>query len=985
MSTPSRRRFPLHLHLSTLFLPLVLATGLGIAFLSYQRSSAMVETATNELFRRVAQQTNAELQILLSPQGIAAGLLDAQRIAGAESLPDRLRALQTFRDALSQTPAITSFFIGYASGDFFLVRRAWDEQDRRVLGAPPQTAYVVQSVERRADGSVFAQHLFFDDQLMRLGAAERSDLAAFDPRRRGWYTQALGADQIIRTPAYRFATTGRVGITLARRVEGTGTVVGADMRLETLGDLLRRNKQTPNAQLAIVGPEGRVAAYENMEKVLGAGLGQSAAVAGARLQEFDVPALAALGRQWPDLGKAIPPDEAVALVQFEVDGSHWHGAIAKVAYMHGATAHLVLAVSEDEILAEARKALRDAVLSTFGILLLVTPIVLLVSRIVARALRRLVGEAQAIQRFEFSQPIAVTSIVKEIDDVARTMDGMKRTIRRFLDISTAVAAEDDFERLLRRLLDESIATTRARGGAIWLPGQDAQRFEAAAARSVGGADIAARLPGVPAEQLRAIAGDPSRGVQPRTGVATRDAHATPFDQALCAALDIPSLPYVALPLANRSHELLGVMVLWLDEPPDAALVAFIAALSGTAAVSLETRDLIRAQKALFEAFIRLIAGAIDAKSPYTGGHCERVPELTKLLARAACDSADAPFRDFSLTAQDWETVHIASWLHDCGKVTTPEYVVDKATKLETIYDRIHEIRMRVEVLKRDAEIDYWRKIAGGADATALRGALDAELAQLDDDFRFIAQCNEGGEFMAPERIERLRRIGARTWQRTLDDRVGISQEERRRKAGTPEAALPARETLLADRPEHVFPRVAHARITEDNPWGFRIPVPEHLYNRGELYNLSIGRGTLTEEERYKINEHIVQTIIMLSALPFPRHLRQVPEIAGGHHEKMDGTGYPRRLTGAGMSALARMMAIADVFEALTAADRPYKKGKTLSAALGIMAAMTKDRHLDPDLFRLFVSAGVYRRYAEQFLSPEQVDAVDESQVLARAA
>jgi HD-GYP domain-containing protein (c-di-GMP phosphodiesterase class II) len=153
-------------------------------------------------------------------------------------------------------------------------------------------------------------------------------------------------------------------------------------------------------------------------------------------------------------------------------------------------------------------------------------------------------------------------------------------------------------------------------------------------------------------------------------------------------------------------------------------------------------------------------------------------------------------------------------------------------------------------------------------------------------------------------------------------------------------------------------------------------VPPVKYNRGEIYNLCIGRGTLTEEERYAINDHIVQTIVMLSALPFPRHLRAVPEMAGGHHEKMDGTGYPKRLRREDLSLPARMMAIADIFEALTARDRPYKKGKTLSEALEIMGYMKRDGHIDPDLLDLFVTSGVYRRYAEQFLDPEQIDEVD---------
>jgi hypothetical protein len=330
-------------------------------------------------------------------------------------------------------------------------------------------------------------------------------------------------------------------------------------------------------------------------------------------------------------------------------------------------------------------------------------------------------------------------------------------------------------------------------------------------------------------------------------------------------------------------------------------------------------------------------------------------------------------------------VHVAAWLHDCGKVTTPEYVVDKATKLETLYDRIHEVRMRFEVLKRDAEIDCLKAIAAGTPEPEARARLADELRRLDDDFAFIATCNEGGEFMAAEKLDRLKAIAARTWTRTLDDRIGISHEEKARKDSVPASALPAVEPLLADKPEHRFARGPRDVMPADNPWGFRMDVPELLYNKGELYNLAVERGTLSAEERYKINEHIVQTLIMLSQLPFPKHLREVPEIAAGHHEKMDGTGYPKRLTREQMSPVARMMAIADIFEALTAVDRPYKKGKTLSEAIRIMSFMKKEQHIDAELFDLFLRSGAYREYAERFMRPEQIDTVDIDAYLKPAA
>ena len=567
-------------------------------------------------------------------------------------------------------------------------------------------------------------------------------------------------------------------------------------------------------------------------------------------------------------------------------------------------------------------------------------------------------------------------MITEVDDLAQTMDAMKETIRRFIDVTHAIADEKDFDRLLPRLLSETIAAADAGAGVLYLA--DNAHLRLAAALRANGTVLTA------ADASVALA---DCGPLLAAALGARKAQSGRLSAADIAALHLPvgdeaTDHAIALPLLNRSDVLVGVMLLIRAEASDPAQISFIEALSGSSAVSLETRELIRAQKVLFESFIQLIAGAIDAKSPYTGGHCARVPELTKMLARAACAESDGPYKDFQLNNEEWEAVHVAAWLHDCGKVTTPEYVVDKATKLETLYDRIHEVRMRFEVLKRDAEIACLEAIAGGEAAESARTRLADELRKLDDDFAFIATCNEGGEFMAPEKLARLQAIAARTWTRTLDDRIGISHEEKLRKERVPPAPLPASEPLLADKPEHRFERGARDVMPVDNPWGFRMPVPELLYNKGELYNLSVARGTLSEEERYKINEHIVQTLIMLSELPFPKHLREVPELAAGHHEKMDGTGYPRRLTSEQMSPVARMMAIADIFEALTAVDRPYKKGKTLSEAIRIMTFMKRDGHIDPELFALFLRSGVYREYAEAHLRAEQIDEVDVEAALA---
>jgi HD-GYP domain-containing protein (c-di-GMP phosphodiesterase class II) len=604
-------------------------------------------------------------------------------------------------------------------------------------------------------------------------------------------------------------------------------------------------------------------------------------------------------------------------------------------------------------------------------------VALLASRRLSKSLVRLAGEAEAVRRFDFGDHPVIHSKVREIDQLGSAFDLMRDAVRRFLRINQRLATATDLEALQPWLLDKLVDIAGARGGVLYLIDANSDALRATAVDTTGGmAEIVQDLPMLLQDSLPCLMANAQSGMQPASGRLT-DVEL----QTIGLAPALASFTALALPLRDRRGQLLGMLLLFKDGEIDEASTSFITALVASAATALETQELLRSEKALMAATIRMVASAIDAQSPYTGGHCERVPELTFMLARAACAAKDGPYAGFELDPEQWEALHIAAWLHDCGKVTTPEYVVDKATKLETLNDRIHEIRTRFEVLKRDADIDYWRGVAEGGDEPALRERRGAMLGMLDEEFAFVADCNIGGEFLSPDHQARLREIGARPWLRTLDDRLGLSRDELARKPVSPDV-LPVEETLLADKPEHRIARPEAETMPPDNRWGFRMDVPELLYNRGELHNLSISRGTLTAEERYKINEHMVQTIIMLNALPFPRHLRAVPEIAGGHHEKLDGTGYPKRLLRDELSPLARMMAIADIFEALTAADRPYKPGKTLSEALAIMANMCQDQHIDGDLFALFLRSGVHREYAERFMAPGQIDEVGIEQYLA---
>jgi HD-GYP domain-containing protein (c-di-GMP phosphodiesterase class II) len=400
-----------------------------------------------------------------------------------------------------------------------------------------------------------------------------------------------------------------------------------------------------------------------------------------------------------------------------------------------------------------------------------------------------------------------------------------------------------------------------------------------------------------------------------------------------------SQSFLTIPMKNHEEEVIGILQLInaidIDTheiiPFSQANQSLVESLASQAAVAMTNQNLIEGLKGLFEAFIEMMAEAIDQKSPYTGGHCRRVPELTLMLAQAAIDAKEGPLKEFTLNEKEFYELKIAGWLHDCGKVTTPESVMDKPTKLSGIFDRIDMIDQRFDLLKKQAECDTLKKqveaLKNGhvLNTSSLDSDLDNFKQQCDADREFLRKSNFGSEYMTAEDQQRVINIAA---------------------------------NQLVD---------ANGKLRP-------------FLSENEVYNINIPRGTLTSEEREVINNHIVVTIHMLDSLPYPNGLKRVPEYAGGHHERMDGRGYPKGLTREQMSVPARVMGIADIFEALTSKDRPYKKAKTLSESLHILGKMKVEHHIDPDLFDIFVREKIYLKYAQQFLEPEQIDDVDESKI-----
>jgi HD-GYP domain-containing protein (c-di-GMP phosphodiesterase class II) len=548
-----------------------------------------------------------------------------------------------------------------------------------------------------------------------------------------------------------------------------------------------------------------------------------------------------------------------------------------------------------------------------------------------------------VAKYLSEAPAAVKTYIKDLE----------QQILNLANIGLALSKEKDMNRLLEMILLEAKRIANSDGGTLYMMTDDGRlRFEIMMTDSLDfhmGGTSGKDIPFYPVK-LYTDEGEPNKsmiaayvGLTGETVNITDAYKAKGFDFSGTKMFDektnYRSKSFLTVPLKNHEDEIIGVLqLLNAQHHKSKNIISFtseiqkmVEALASQAAVAITNKNLIKDLENLFESFIKLIASAIDAKSPYTGGHCARVPEITMMLAEAVQQTKDGPFADVAFSEKEMYELKIAAWLHDCGKVATPEFVVDKSTKLETIYDRVHELEARFGILRRDEEIKRLKKELKFERDDSLPLEEKAErvkdlqrgyrktLRHLKSDLEFVKESNVGGEFMSGDKKDRVHQIANYRWK-------------------------------------------PNGKV-------------ENFLSENEVYNLTIPRGTLTPEERKVINDHIVVTINMLEELPYPKHLQNVPEFAGGHHEKLDGTGYPMGLMKDEMTVQARIMAIADIFEALTAKDRPYKKGKTLSQAMRILGFMKNDAHIDVDLFDIFVKEKIYLQYAEGFLDPEQIDEV----------
>ena len=538
------------------------------------------------------------------------------------------------------------------------------------------------------------------------------------------------------------------------------------------------------------------------------------------------------------------------------------------------------------------------------------------------------------------------------------MDNIKDLLARFErlnEIGKALSSEHNISALLEKILSAAKSITRADGGTLYSMAEDHNSLLFSIVTNdsldivMGG--TSGKMIDFPPLPLASSEGLPNNSnvaaysALHKATVNIADAYDTEgFDFSGTRLYDMSiayrSTSFLTVPMMNHEGDVIGVLQLInAIDPVSGQVMPFSPAdqslaesLASQGAVALCNCALRLQQEALFESFIGMINMAIDQKSPHTGGHCQRVPELTMLLANAVNDTREGPLAGFTLSDKDRYELKIAGLLHDCGKVTTPVHVVDKGSKLQTIFDRIGLVDTRFEILKRDAEIAMLtgklrlRERTEHAAETALEQGAARQKASLDEERAFLRSANIGSERMGADAQQRVREIGAR------------------------------------------------------HRWMTPAGQSDSFLSDDEIENLTVNAGTLTRAERDIINNHIVVTISMLESLPWSKDLKNVPEYAGGHHERMDGKGYPRGLTGEQMSVQARIMGIADIFEALTAKDRPYKSGKTLTESLHILGRFSLNGHIDPELFDIFIRRKVYLEYSQKFLDPAQMDEVDESKI-----
>ncbi len=959
-------------------------------------SSELSEETARTLFESHSIRAQDTSESLFR-SGLELAILGAKAPAPESLLTDEENSeiVPLLLQSMRNSSELYSLYYGFQSGEFYqIIATRASATINSNLKAPSETFWAFRSIKKSTETeSGFLEHWkFFSKSLKEIGTTEVKS-PTYDPRDRVWFKKAMEYGDTVLSEPYTYDSLQEAGITASRRTRHNNAIFGVDLTLSELQHKISKTQLSPNGGIIIFDDNNRVLAMSS-------NLGKYPPL--TKLDEISNPKLETLTDGLPGL---------IARKLSSLKGTEDTYFAFPDVLLLGALKLNIIAISPTSDFTEKFNNFYVRILQiSLVVLALFLPLIYWFSSRLSHKVTELSLQARRIEKMDFGVTTGQSSSIIEFDRLIRSFNHMSKSLfqktqalkieqerlSRLVELGIAMSSEKDSDKLMEMVLLGAKELTNSDGGSLYsINDENLLQFELVQNDTLGihyggTGETNLDLPVVP---LFNEDGTPnhanvvSYAVNEEITVNIDDVYnASEFDfsgmREVDANFNYTSKSFLTIPLKPRGGDVIGALQLINAKDPktgeiipfDDVVRPFVEALAAQAATCLYNRELLKAQDALMDSLIQLIAGAIDAKSLYTGGHCERVPELAFMLVREAEASTVGELADFRFhSPEERREFQIGAWLHDCGKVITPEFVVDKATKLETIYNRIHEIRTRFEVVLRDAEIRQLKATLDGLDPKKAAQNYESEKEKLLDDYAFVAECNIGGEFMSDDKIERIKEIGEIEWTRNFDIKLGLAHQEAPRYANEP--ATPALQKLLDDRDSHIIPR--DRDIAEIyNSYDFKLNIPKHVYNQGEIHNLTIQRGTLTDEERFKINEHIMQTIVMLEQIPLPKHLKRVPEYAGTHHETMIGTGYPRKLKAEDLSIPSRIMAIADIFEALTASDRPYKEPKTLSESVKILSFFKKDQHIDPVLFDLFLTSGVYLKYAKRFLKPEQIDEVD---------
>ena len=951
----------------------------------FNETGYSIKTKLDTQFEKAIQLTGLMTTLPVFTEPISD---DGTRYAGLPFLIEALRLNSFFY----------SVYTGFSNGDFIqLIQTSSNPLILDALHAPDNTSYILRTIS--STESERKEYWTFFDSGITVISSDINLSPTYQPSERPWFSTAVIAKNgVILTAPYIYNSLKKPGITAAA-AQSADIVTGIDITLENLETFIDGLYISPGAGVLVLDKEDRILAANPRIKSL--------------LSSSD-PALNPIGDIDSDILAFLTGTIGNGADKKAVNKLHADYLLWKKPWKTpgGQDYQLIIFAPASDFLQHQQIIQHRIILISTLVFILVLPLIILVSIYFSRFLKNLADDAERIQHMIFDKKFTGHSPIIEFEKLSVAFAVMKEAIaaktlaletalqklERIIEMGIAMSVEHNSDKLVEMILKGAKELAGADGGSLYLKEKsnelgfkiilnDSLGFEQGGASS--------NPISLPPVQLYLSDGEPnfhnvvSSAFHKAETIVIDDAYMDPhYDFSGTREFDklnnYRSKSFLTVPLKLQGSDIIGALQLINCHSKDVSdavpfskdIQSLIEALSSLAAAILNNRILLDSQDALFESLIQLTANAIDTKSPYTGGHCERVPVLARLLAEQAENAKEGPLADFSFnTPIEKKAFIIGAWLHDAGKMTTPEFIVDKAVKLETIHNRIHEIRTRFEVLLRDVRIKEKEALLAGRDPEEAAAELEAAERKLYEDFDFIARANTGEEFVNEEYINRLKEISKRTWLSHFNHTIGLSRDEQKKQMPPYIPGKPIEEQLLADKPQHIVPDSGKTRKIYSD-YGFVIPHPDYLYNRGEIHNLLIRYGTLTEEERYKINEHIMQTIVMLDKLPFPIGMNLIPEFVGTHHETLSGTGYPRGLKSDQLSVPSRIMAIADIFEALTASDRPYKDAKKLSEAVEILYQETLTNHIDGDLFELFLTSGIYLEYSKEFMSPDQIDQVD---------